>query len=258
MSTNDNIDGLDMSGLCLNERYSDVEFVVEEQRLPAHRNILAERSEYFRAMLYGDLAESEEWEIRLEVPVSAFKLILGYIYTGKLPLSTLDVDVIMDVLELAHLYGLLNVEAAIRKHLQQNLALSNVCTILDAARRYSMDELTEECLKFMDRNASQLLEESSFERLCKESLEEVLQRDTFAASEVQIFQAVCNWSLFNPSADIKAVVSNVRLPLMSVHELLHVVRPTAIFEPDQILDAIDKADKAVNLPHRHRRGKKSN
>ncbi|BFF98181.1 BTB/POZ domain-containing protein 9-like [Drosophila madeirensis] len=71
MSTNDNIDGLDMSGLCLNERYSDVEFVVE-QRLPAHRNILAERSEYFRAMLYGDLAESKEREIRLEVPVSAF------------------------------------------------------------------------------------------------------------------------------------------------------------------------------------------
>ncbi|SPP77587.1 BTB/POZ domain-containing protein 9-like [Drosophila guanche] len=243
MSTNDHIDSVDMSGLCMNERYSDVEFLVEEQRLPAHRYILAERSEYFRAMLYGNLSESKEREIRLEVPVSAFKLILGYIYTGKLPLSLLDVDVIMDVLELAHLYGLLNVEAAIRKHLQQNLAPSNVCTILDAARRHSMDELTEECLKFMDRNACILLEESSFERLSKESLGEVLQRNTFCAPEVQIFQTVCKWSLFNPSADIKAVISNVRLSLMSVHELLHVVRPTGIFEPDQILDAIDEAVK---------------
>ncbi|XP_015043233.1 BTB/POZ domain-containing protein 9-like [Drosophila pseudoobscura] len=47
----------DMSRLCMNELYSDVIFLVEDQRLPGHRNILAARSEYFRALLYGDMAE---------------------------------------------------------------------------------------------------------------------------------------------------------------------------------------------------------
>ncbi|XP_041450087.1 BTB/POZ domain-containing protein 9-like [Drosophila obscura] len=241
---------LDMGRLCMNELYSDVEFLVEEQRLPAHRNILAARSEYFRAMLYGDMAESKEREIRLEVPVETFKMIMRYIYTGTLPLSTLAVEGIIGVLELAHLYGLQNVEAAIKKHLQQNLAVSNICMILDEARRYSMDELTKECLNFMDRHPSDLLNQESFERLSKESLEKVLQRDTFVAPEVEIFKTLCKWRLFNPSVDIKTVISHIRLPLMTFKELVYVVRPTGLFEPDQILNAIDQKCSGNILPHR--------
>ncbi|XP_033242690.1 BTB/POZ domain-containing protein 9-like [Drosophila miranda] len=241
---------LDMGRLCMNDLYSDVEFLVEEHRLPAHRNILAVRSEYFSAMLYGDMAESKQREIRLNVPVDAFKKILGYIYTGTLPLSKLDVDQILDLLNLVHFFGLQNVEAAIEKNLQQNASLSNICKILNAAHRYSMNDLRKKCLNFMDCKASDVLKHASFAMLCKESLEEVLRRDTFVAPEVEIFQTVCKWNQLNPSADIKTVISHIRLPLMSVSELLHVVRPTGIFELDQILDAIDQVHTRKNLHYR--------
>ncbi|XP_002135358.1 BTB/POZ domain-containing protein 9-like [Drosophila pseudoobscura] len=240
--------GLDMGRLCMNDLYSDVEFLVEEQRLPAHRNILAVRSEYFRAMLYGDMAESKQREIRLDVPVDSFKIILGYIYTGALPLSTLCVDKILDLLSCVHFFGLQNVEAAIEKNLQQNASFSNICKILNAAHLNSMNDLRKECLKFMDFNASEVLNHASFEILSKELLEEVVRRDTFVAPEVEIFRTVCKWNQLNPSADIKTVISHIRLPLMTVSELLHVVRPTGIFELDQILDAIDQVHTRKN-PH---------
>ncbi|XP_041449726.1 BTB/POZ domain-containing protein 9-like [Drosophila obscura] len=248
----DDIHGLasDMGRLCMNELYSDVVFLVEDQRLSAHRLVLAARSEYFRAMLYGDLAESKEREIRLEVPLEAFKIILEYLYSGKLPLSILDVDEIIDVLNLAHFYGLEYVERAITNHLQKSTAVSNVCVILNAARRYDLDQLTKECLKFMDNNAVNLLKHDSIKMLSKESFEEVLRRDNFCVPEVEIFRSVCKWRDNNPSEDIQTLLSLVRLPLMSKHELRHVVHPSGIFTPDQLLDAIDQINTGINLPHR--------
>ncbi|XP_002027809.2 BTB/POZ domain-containing protein 9 [Drosophila persimilis] len=240
----------DMSRLCMNELYSDVIFLVEDQRLPGHRNILAARSEYFRALLYGDMAESKEREIRLEVTSESFKIILEYLYSGNLPISTLNVDQIVDVLDLSHLYGLKYVETVIAIYLQNNLSLSNVCVILDAARRCYLNDLTKECLKYMDRNVVALLKQESFQLLSKESLEEVLRRDSFCAPEVEIFRSVCKWKENNPSEDIKTMLSLVRLPLMSIDDLLHVVRPSHIFESDKIFHAIDQLNTGENLPYR--------
>ncbi|XP_022227519.2 BTB/POZ domain-containing protein 9 isoform X1 [Drosophila obscura] len=240
----------DMARLCMNEHYSDVEFVVEEQLLPAHRVILAARSEYFRALLYGGMSETTQRRITLEVSLDPFKVLLRYIYSGTLLLSTLDEDAVIDVLGMANQYGFQDLEMAISKYLRQYLALSNVCMILDAARLYNLDELTNVCLAFMDRNARDLLQHDSFKMLSKESLEEVLRRDSFFAAEVHIFQAVWKWSRYNPNVDIKSVVSFVRLPLMNLEDLLQVVRPSTILEPDKILDALQERSTSKSLPYR--------
>ncbi|XP_033236721.1 BTB/POZ domain-containing protein 9-like isoform X3 [Drosophila pseudoobscura] len=254
-TTVENIDEIDsfvadMASLCMNEPYSDVEFLVENQRLPGHRLVLATRSEYFRALLYGGLAESNQREVPLEVPLEAFKLILGYLYSGKMPLSTLDVDTIIDVLDLAHLYGLQAVESGIGKYLQQNLSVSNVCTILDVARRKNLNQRAEECLNFIDNNGSDIVKHDSFAQLPKESLEELLRRDTFAALEIDIFRAVCKWRDNHPSEDFKTVAALVRLPLLTVQQLVQEVRPSGLFEPDQIFNAIGQVDTGKNLTYR--------
>lgn len=240
----------DMARLCMNEQYADVEFIVEEERIPAHRVILAARSEYFRALLYGGMAETTQRQIPLEVPLEAFKVLLRYIYSGTLLLSTLDEDSTIDVLGMANQYGFQDLEMAISNYLRQYLALDNVCMILDAARLYNLEELTEVCLMFMDRNAGDLLLHNSFNTLSKESLEEVLRRDCFFAPEVQIFLAVWKWSRFNSNVDFKSVVSYVRLPLMNLEHLLQVVRPSGILDPDKILDAIDERSTSKALPYR--------
>ncbi|EDW25633.1 GL26310 [Drosophila persimilis] len=238
----------DMGRLCMNELYSDVWFLVEDQRIPAHRLILAARSDYFRGLLYGSMCESTETEIRLlEVPLEAFKVILGYLYSGTLPVSTLDLDSIFKVLGVANLYCLLEVESVLADHLKQNVAVDNVCRILETARLYGFSDLAENCFKFMDREASKLVKHDSFQMLSKELLEEVLPRDTFYVLEDELFQFVWEWSRQNPDVDIKSLVPCVRLPLLSAKQLTNAVGLSGLVEPGKAFDT----NLAENVPYRY-------
>ncbi|XP_049310843.1 BTB/POZ domain-containing protein 9 isoform X2 [Bactrocera dorsalis] len=239
-----------MAQLCMNDDYSDVTFIVENQRLPAHRVILAARSEYFRALLFGGLCESRQSEIEMQIPVEAFKALLKYIYSGHMPLAQMDEDNILDTLGLANQYGFSELEHAISQYLRQYLALNNVCAILDAARLYNLDKLTEVCLTFMDRNAALILQHESFKALSMESLKEVLRRDSFFAPEVDIFLAVWEWCKNHTNINIDSVVSYVRLPLMKLEDLLQTVRPSGILDADKLLDAIQEQTTSKYLPYR--------
>jgi hypothetical protein len=74
--------------------------------------------------------------------------------------------------------------------------------------------------------------------LFQAAIKELILRDSFYAPEVDIFRAVCEWVQANPDEDANDILSVVRLPLMSLSELLGVVRPSGLVSPDTILDAI--------------------
>jgi len=76
------------------------------------------------------------------------------------------------------------------------------------------------------------------------ALKELLARDSFYAPEVEIFRAVCEWVQANPDEDADDILSIVRLPLMSLSELLGIVRPAGLVSPDTILDAIQARTQA--------------
>ncbi|XP_031623823.1 BTB/POZ domain-containing protein 9 [Contarinia nasturtii] len=239
-----------MSQLCMSSEYSDVAFIVEGVKLPAHKILLAARSSYFRALLYGGLCETNQNEIELKVPLEAFKALLEYIYTGCMSLAKMKEENILDSLGLANQYGFETLELAISTYLTNSLSLKNCCAILDAARLYNLDTLSDFTLTFMDRNSTDLLNASTFKTLSQDSLCTLLQRDSFFAPEVNIFNAVYDWCKNNPNADIETVVSFVRLPLMNLKQLLRVVRPCAILDPDRLLDAIEEQTTSKNLVYR--------
>jgi len=66
---------------------ADVVLLVEGERFPAHRNVLAARSEYFRGLLLSGMQEgSGQQEISLEeVSAGAFRVVLRYLYTAAVP-----------------------------------------------------------------------------------------------------------------------------------------------------------------------------
>jgi len=62
------------------------------KKFPAHKVLLACRSEYFRALLFGGLKESQQNEVELKsAGIPAFKALLKYIYTGHILLSSYKV-----------------------------------------------------------------------------------------------------------------------------------------------------------------------
>ncbi|NXA15087.1 BTBD9 protein, partial [Sapayoa aenigma] len=222
------------------EEYSDVTFIVEKKRFPAHRVILAARCHYFRALLYGGMRESQpEAEIPLQdTTAEAFTMLLKYIYTGRATLRDEKEEVLLDFLSLAHKYGFPELEDSTSEYLCTILNIQNVCMTFDVASLYSLPKLTFMCCMFMDRNAQEVLSSEGFLSLSKAALLSIVLRDSFAAPEKDIFQALMNWCKHNPKENHAEIMQAVRLPLMSLTELLNVVRPSGLLSPDAILDAI--------------------
>ncbi|XP_073944509.1 BTB (POZ) domain containing 9 isoform X2 [Choristoneura fumiferana] len=249
-----------IGSLCLSSEYSDVTLIVEGQRIPAHKVILAASSDYFRALLYGGMREANQAEVELQAPLQAFKALLRYVYSGHMGLSLLREDTVLDMLGLAHQFNFQELEAAISDYLRQVLALRNVCAVLDAARLYGLDALMDYCYNFLDRNATEVLQHDSFLQLSVEALQGLLERDSFFAPEVDIFKAVCRWFEANQQwvksesgqAQVEKILRCVRLTLMSLEELLRVVRPFAPVTPDMLLDAIHDKTRTRTTDLRHR------
>lgn len=81
----------------------------------------------------------------------------------------------------------------------------------------------------------------------------MVRRDSFAASEKEIFQALCRWCRqHGEGAETQEVMAAVRLPLMTLTEMLNVVRPSGLLSPDDLLDAIKMRSESRNMDLNYR------
>ncbi|XP_069811023.1 BTB/POZ domain-containing protein 9 [Dendropsophus ebraccatus] len=236
------------------EEYSDVTFIVDKMRFPAHRVILAARCQYFRALLYGGMRESRpEAEITLQdTSAEAFAMLMKYMYTGRASLRDEREEVLLDFLSLAHKYGFPELEDSTSEYLCTILKIQNVCMIYDVASLYSLSKLCATCCMFMDRNAQDVLSSEGFLTLSKTALLDIVRRDSFAAPEKDIFQSLMRWCRHNSKENHSEIMAAVRLPLMSLTELLNVVRPSALLTPDSILDAIKVRSESRDMDLNYR------
>lgn len=246
-----------IGALFLNDEYSDVSLVVDGQSFRAHKVILAARSEYFRALLYGGMKESKLQEIELrDTQLQPFRHLLRYVYTGQMSLSTQKDEMILEILGLAHQYGFTDLETSISDYLRLTLLnISNVSLIYDTASLYQLETLVNACCSYMDKYASEVIKHESLTSLTASSFEAVISRDSFCALEVDIFLAAWSWVRANPeatAAERDCILGAVRLPLMSTQDLLKTVRPTNLLPPDVILDAIQSRTESRDMELKYR------
>ena len=245
-----------IGSLFMNEDYSDVTLIIGNERMPGHRVILASSSEYFRALLFGGLKESHEKEVEIKEveSIESFKLLLYYVYTGRISLPSLKEDLLLEVLGLTHKFGFTHLEEQIGFYLRHNLSIRNVCLLYDASMLYGLTSLAKECSSYIDRNALEVMQHESFYQLSPTALKEMIQRDSFCAQEVEVFKAIQDWIKRNPGEkeSIPEILSCVRLPLMSLEELINVVRPCEFVSSEGILDAIQSKIEARDQDIKYR------
>jgi len=244
-----------IGALFLNDEYSDVTLVVEHHRFHAHKVILAARSEYFRALLYGGMKESQLEEIELkDTHLLAFKELLRYIYRGHMTLGNQKDELILEILGLAHKYGFQDLESSISDYLKAVLSIKNVCLIYDTASLYGLEKLMHSCCFFMDRHAVEVIQHESFGNLSRDCVREIISRDSFCAPEVEIFKAVYNWVRINDitNDECENILKEVRLTLIPTQDLLKVVRPTNLVQPDVLLDAIQSRTESRDMELKYR------
>ena len=92
--------------------FCDVVFVVQGERFPAHRCVVAAASPYFHALLTNGMKEKRQREITLkDVNVDAWRVILSYMYTAKIKFGY--VDEVMQCLECANRFTMKELEEVI-------------------------------------------------------------------------------------------------------------------------------------------------
>lgn len=235
--------------------YSDITLIVEDDKFQSHKVILAARSDYFRALLFGGMRESQPGTTEIELKdtsSTAFSVLLKYIYTGRINLLEIKEENLLDILGMSHRYGFIELASSISDYLKAILNINNVCLIYDIANMYSLMSLCQVCKEFIDRNALDILHGEAFLTLSQSSVKDLICRDSFCAPEIEIFNAIVLWADHNTGQDPTPILDAIRLPLMNMQELLNKVRPTKLVSPDSILDAIKVQTECRNMELKYR------
>ncbi|KAJ3643690.1 hypothetical protein Zmor_026387 [Zophobas morio] len=229
----------DIALLYRTKHFSDIVLIINKERILAHKVILAARSPYFEKLLYKNGKETEQKEVIICLNTSAdyFREIIKFIYTGVITINLSNLDTALDLLDLAHQCGLTNLETIIGEKLKLFLNDKNIIAILNLANLYDLIELRDTCHAFIDPKASEILKHDAFNELSQKSLIKLLERDSFFAPEIEIFESVAQWCQVNVH-DADLVVKCVRLSWLSVVEIVSIVWPSKLVRCEDLLQAI--------------------
>ena len=242
----------DFSMMFMNEEFSDVKFKVQDRLFPAHKCILAQRSDYFRTLFTGNFTEKQQEVIELkEISVDDFELCLSIIY-GIVPYSDLsDVARASQILGVSSFFLIEEVMTIVMGFLQKNINSDSVLKIYEQALYYSFHEVLRSCLEEITYSALKILEHEDFLHLSADALKKVISLDSLYAPEMKIFRAVQKWLEVNPFDDSKQeILDLVRLGRISQDDMLKFVWPTNLYSSDRIMQSIADSKYRPDQPGR--------
>ncbi|KAL9845885.1 BTB/POZ domain-containing protein 19 isoform 3-T3 [Geothlypis trichas] len=130
----------------------DVMFVVgqEQQKVFAHRCVLACRCQVFRGMLSQDSSSSVPPQgpfVLGHVQPEVFLAVIEFLYTNSV---TLNSHIALEVLTSSVEYGLQDLCKLCVKFIKDTLSVEQVCEALQAAVTYGQVDLQQHCLAFIE------------------------------------------------------------------------------------------------------------
>lgn len=248
-----------ISSLFQRPELSDLTLVIEQQDVKVNRSLLAARSEYFHALLFNGMKETSLNRIELPTAeLSSFRSILRFIYSGKLPLGDQTSVELADLLVAARYFCLDKLVCDIALYLRLHINKSNVWLLYRVAKLHHIDQLSEACVRFFDKNAEAILQHDDFNNLYVEELKEMVSRDSFYASEKAILRAICVYYRNNIEEKtqlqclqlLKDLLESVRLSLMSASDVTSIFAEfdMPIYDPTvEVYYSLDKHRSALPI-----------
>lgn len=181
--------------LYLDDLTADVYFAFEngttagDERVPAHKILLAMESDAFKAMFYGDLKETGDVKI-VDVSADGFKEFLQFFYFDQIKLTMENVN---EVIYLVKKYIVSDCLGICDQFLSESLTSNNVCFIYDIAIRFDMLLLKFACKNLIQCETSSVFESQDFLECTKSVLSNILKFDSLACAESQLFESCMGW-----------------------------------------------------------------
>ncbi|KAL3860054.1 hypothetical protein ACJMK2_010226 [Sinanodonta woodiana] len=208
------------------ETFCDYCLVAEGQELNVHRVVMASCSDYFKAMLTGEMRESREGRVELKgVTAGGLRVVVDFAYTGILELTMENVEEVLAAA--SHLQITDAVDLCI-KYLEEAITVDNCVDILNLVELYALNaDQSKFALDFMLINFEIVAESSQFYSLSHTQLSSMLRENSLIVmSEYRLFQFVLRWIEYDKAQRVVYVpdlMKNVRLPLLTGEELVEKV-----------------------------------
>ncbi|KYQ89446.1 BTB/POZ domain-containing protein [Tieghemostelium lacteum] len=222
-------------------------------RIYAHKEKIAEKSDYFRLLLTNGMKESSQQEISIpNIPAPIFYEILLFLYTSELPIN---LENFVNIFLYCDQFLLEDGKELCRKFIKR-LDMGSLYKILFDDECNISTELTNLYLDQMICNGEYFLELERVGKLNLEMLVKILISSDIRMKEIQIFKSCLEWIKVNlKDVDVKQdekvlceIFQHIRFPLMDYEEISTIVEPSFVVPSHLLLEAYRHLSKPKYLP----------
>ena len=212
----------------------DVTLQVSGTLVPAHRNVLAAASPYFRAMFTGDFSESHMETVPIfDVDPASVKAVIDYCYSGALRITAENVQLLFQA---ASLFQVDRICHACCKFMERQIHPLNCIGIQGFAEVHGFQELYRKATEEIMEHFHAVVEGEEFLGLEFSKLKEVLASDDLNVdSEDSILQAAMMWvsnDTHGREGHRHDILSLIRIPLLSPEVLVEKLHSNELFRND--------------------------
>lgn len=168
----------------------DVSFLVESQKIRAHRIILAALSPKYKAQFYGPQPDAGEIKVQ-GVTAAAFEEFLQFFYLHEVQLSKENIE---EVLNLARQSLVDEFVDECVHFLIDILTVERLCWTYQLAIFYDLEFLRNRCESEISGKTKELFASESFKQCDHEILTRILKLDSFKCTEGEVFDACISWA----------------------------------------------------------------
>ena len=146
-----------------NKTYSDVTLCLGDEKIPAHKVILASKSPVFDKMFSTDMVEANSNVAKVnDIKLDVFQELLRFMYTGKVEKIN---ELTVDIFKAAHFYQIEHLKLLCENVLRTTLTVENAIDILKLADDHDADCLKTHCFVFITTNLNTIIKSPSFQDL---------------------------------------------------------------------------------------------
>lgn len=98
------------------------------------------------------------------------------------------------ILSVARMYCVDQLVKKVEIFLMENLTAENACLLLENSHIFMEENLKEDCLRVIERNADTVLKSDNFLELCSACVKDITGSDSLAVAESEIFEAVIRFA----------------------------------------------------------------
>ncbi|CAG2225654.1 unnamed protein product [Mytilus edulis] len=237
-----------LSRIWATDEFADIQFTfgrgVDGRSLPGHKILLSIRSNVFKAMFYGPMAEKVDVVDITDIEYDCFRTMLRDVYTDDIIITE---ENSIDLLKAAHKYEFEGLLSKCQNYLYRETNIDNSCSIYSWGRHLGLSSLTEKTLDFIVDSADDVLKTEGFLKLSNDDLHSLLSREDICAFEEEIITAAIKWARNKCKQDmietngqtmrqaLGPVIYTLRIPLLSLKRYSDIVVKSMILSEEEEL-----------------------